>query len=65
MYYLSLFPILIGVANQLEKLQRDFLWKDIGDEFNFHMVKWSNICSSIILEDLREKYDSVEPSPFG
>jgi len=57
MYYLSLFPILIGVANQLEKLQRDFLWKDIGDEFN--------ICSSIILEDLREKYDSVEPSPFG
>jgi hypothetical protein len=30
-YYLSLFPILVGVANQLEKLQKDFFmgwhWK--------------------------------------
>jgi hypothetical protein len=25
-YFLSLFPIPMGVANRLEKLQRDFLW---------------------------------------
>lgn len=34
-YYLSLFPILVGVANRLDKLQRDFLWGGIGDEANF------------------------------
>jgi hypothetical protein len=32
-YFLSLFHIPIGVANCLEKLQRDFLWGGIGDEF--------------------------------
>jgi hypothetical protein len=25
----------------LEKLQRDFLWGGIGDEFKFHLVNWS------------------------
>jgi len=35
-YFLSLFPISVGVANRLEKLQRDFLWGGIGDEFKFH-----------------------------
>jgi len=30
-YYLSIFPILVGVANRLEKLQRDFLWGGIGE----------------------------------
>jgi hypothetical protein len=34
MYYLSLFPIPVGVANQLDKLQRDFLWDGIGDGKN-------------------------------
>jgi hypothetical protein len=38
-YYLSIFLILVGVANRLEKLQRDFVWGDIGDEFKFHLVK--------------------------
>jgi hypothetical protein len=37
-YFLSLFPILVGVANRLEKLQRDFLWGGIGNEFKFHLV---------------------------
>jgi hypothetical protein len=36
-YYLSLFPIRVGMANRLEKLQRDFLWGGLGDEFKFHL----------------------------
>jgi len=38
----------VGVANRLEKLQRDFLWGDIGDDFKYHLVKWSTIFSSKI-----------------
>jgi hypothetical protein len=45
-YFLSLFPIPVGVANRLEKLQRDFLWEGIGDKFKFHLVNWSTNCSS-------------------
>jgi hypothetical protein len=43
-YYLSLFPILVGVASRLEKLQRDFF----GYEFEFHLVFWSKICTPMI-----------------
>lgn len=31
MYFLSFFPILVGVANHSKKLQRDFLWGEMGD----------------------------------
>jgi hypothetical protein len=44
-FFLSFFPIPMGVANRLDKLQRDFLWGSIGDEFKFHLVNWSTICS--------------------
>ena len=33
-----------GVANHLEKLQRDFLWSGLGDEKRLHLVRWKNIC---------------------
>ena len=46
-YYMSLFKILVNVANRIEKLQRDFLWGGVGDEFKYHMVKWSKVCSMI------------------
>jgi len=30
-HYLSLFPIPVGMANRLDKFQRDFFWVGIGD----------------------------------
>ena len=44
-YYLSLFKIPVKVANCIEKLQRDFLWGGVGEEFKFHLVKWFKVCS--------------------
>jgi hypothetical protein len=46
-YLLSLFLIPVIVANHIEKLYRDFLWGGLGDEFKFHLVKWSKVCSLI------------------
>jgi hypothetical protein len=46
-YFLSLFSIPIRVANRFEKLQRDFLWVGIGEEFKYHLVRWDKICSPI------------------
>jgi hypothetical protein len=46
-YFMSLFPILASVANRIEKLQRDFLWGGLGEEFKYHMVSWSKVCTPI------------------
>jgi len=42
-YYMSLFPIPTSVSNRLEKIQRDFLWGGLGDEFKNHLVSWSKV----------------------
>jgi hypothetical protein len=47
-YYLSLFPILGSVPAHIEKLQCDFLWGGIGDEFKYHLVSWSKVCTPIL-----------------
>jgi hypothetical protein len=52
-YYLSLFPIPVGVANRLERLHRDFLWGGTGDEFKFHLGNWARICTPIKSSGLR------------
>ena len=49
-YLLSLFLIPTSVANRIEKLYCDFLWGGLGDEFKFHLVKWSKVCSPILRE---------------
>jgi hypothetical protein len=46
-YFLSLFPISSCVSSRIEKLHRDFLWGGIGEEFKFHLVNWSKVCSPI------------------
>lgn len=46
-YFLSLFPIPASVGARIEKLQRDFLWGGIGDEFKYHLVKWSKVCTPV------------------
>ena len=50
-YYLSLFPIPLGVATSMEKLQRAFLWGKLGNEFKFHLVRWRNMCEPIQMGD--------------
>jgi hypothetical protein len=46
-YFLSLFPIPASVAKHIEKLQRDFLWGGLNEEFKYHLVNWDNVCSPI------------------
>ena len=42
-YFLSLLPIPVKVAKRMEKLQRDFLWTDVGDDHKIHLVNWSKV----------------------
>jgi hypothetical protein len=52
MYYLSLFPISVGVDNRLDRLQQDFLLGGIRDEAIFHLVDWNRICTPVKLGGL-------------
>jgi hypothetical protein len=37
MYFMPLFPLHVSV-NRIEKLQCDFLWGGLGEEFKYHMI---------------------------
>ena len=40
-YFLSLFSILVDIANHIERLQRNFLWSGIDESPKFFLVKWA------------------------
>ena len=44
-YFLSLFTIPVSVAHRIEKLQRNFLWGGMGDDFKHHLVGWDKVCT--------------------
>uniref|UniRef100_A0A2N9EED7 Reverse transcriptase zinc-binding domain-containing protein n=1 Tax=Fagus sylvatica TaxID=28930 RepID=A0A2N9EED7_FAGSY len=44
-YFMSLFTIPISVVRRIEKLQRNFLWGGMGDEFKYHLVGWDTVCT--------------------
>jgi hypothetical protein len=46
-YYMSLFPIPVCVAARIERLQRDFLWGGMGEDFKYHLVSWVRVCTLI------------------
>jgi hypothetical protein len=37
-HFMSPFPIPIGVANRIEKLQFDFPWGGLSEDFKYHLV---------------------------
>ena len=45
-YFMSLFKIPVGVALNIEKLQRGFLWGDGLEKRKVHAVKWEKVCLS-------------------
>jgi hypothetical protein len=46
--YMSLFSLPAGVVNRIEKIQLDFLWGGLGEEFKFHLLSWPKVCSLIV-----------------
>ena len=43
---MSLFVIPRKVRIRLERIQRDFLWGDLGDKRKIHLVKWPDVCKA-------------------
>ena len=42
-YHLSIFKAPIGVCKSIEKLWRNFLWKNIKEDNNSHLLKWTKV----------------------
>jgi hypothetical protein len=45
---LSLFPLPASAGGRIEKLQQDFSWGGIGNEFKYHLVNWFKVCNPIL-----------------
>ena len=44
---MSLFPIPSSVAAWIKKLQKEFLWGIVSDEFKSHLVNWNQVCEPL------------------
>lgn len=44
-YFLSLFPLPVGLAKRLGVFREIFLWDRPGGEHNLHLVNWKTVCS--------------------
>ena len=45
--FLSLFSILVDIANHIERLQRNFLWSGIDESPKCFLVKWAQVCTPL------------------
>lgn len=43
-YYMPLFVIPVQIANRIEELQREFLWRGGKGDRGLHLVAWDCIC---------------------
>jgi hypothetical protein len=39
--------VIKGMDRVIVKIQRDFLWGGMNDDFKFHLVEWDKVCSPI------------------
>lgn len=46
-YFLSLFKVPVSIANQIERIQRSFLWNSDCRQKKIHWVKWKDVCRSM------------------
>ena len=46
-YFLSLFSIPAGIAQRIEKIQRDLMWEGLGEEFKYQLVSWDRVCEPL------------------
>ena len=41
------------MANRIEKIQRDFLWREMRDEPKMHLINWDQVCCPLRVGGLR------------